>query len=125
MTKTSLTQGTTAIVRRPQPVVLACWLLTFLIVTDIAGPLLPSSEGNIVFGIVASLLTGLVATGLSRMRRWGFIATLVVATLTLLSDAPVIAIGATALIKVWATAAVLACALIIVLVTRAQKEARR
>jgi hypothetical protein len=50
----------------------------------------------------------------------GFIASLVVATLTLLSDVPSIAIGATGLIKVWATFAVLACALIIGLVSRVQ-----
>lgn len=116
---------TTAVRARPRPVALVCWLLGFIIVTDVAGPLLPSSKGNIVFGIVASLLTGLAALGVALMRRWGFTAALVVATLTLLSDAPVIAIGSTALIKVWATAAVLSCALIIVLVTRVQKEARR
>jgi hypothetical protein len=50
---------------------------------------------------------------------------LVVATLTLLSDVPVIAIGSTGLIKVWATLTVLACALIIVLVTGVQKDATR
>jgi hypothetical protein len=125
MTKTSVTRATTAAASRPQAVKLACWLSAFLIVTDIAGPLLPSSEGNIGFGIVASLLTGLAATGLWTGRRWGSVATLVVATLTLLSDAPVIAIGPTGLIKVWATAAVLACALVVVLVARARKEARR
>lgn len=125
MTNTSVTQATAGVPPRPQPVMLACWLLAFLIVTDIAGPLLPSSEGNIGFGLLASLLTGVAAAGLSLMRRWGFIAVLVVATLTLLSDAPLIAIGATGPIKVWATAAVLACALIIVLVIRAPKEARR
>jgi hypothetical protein len=125
MTKTSVTQARTAAPPRAQPVVLACWLLAFLIVTDIAGPLLPSSEGNIGFGIVASLLTALAATGLWMMRRWGFMAALVVATLTLFSDAPVIAIGSTGLIKVWAAVDVLACALIIVLVIRVRKEARR
>ena len=75
--------------------------------TNLAGSLLPSSEDNIGFGLLASLLTGVAAAGLSLMRRWGSIAALVVAPLTLLSDAPVIAIGATGLIKVWATAAVL------------------
>jgi hypothetical protein len=110
---------------RPQPITIACLLFAFVIVTDIAGPLLPSSEGNIAFGIVAALVTGLAATGLWMSRRWGFIASLVVATLTLLSDAPAIAIGATGLIKVWATAAVLACVLIIVMVTRAQKQTIR
>jgi hypothetical protein len=124
MTDTSTRRATISVASRPQPVVPACWLLAFLIVTDIAGPLLPSSEGNIVFGIVASMLTGLSALSLWMMRRWGFVAALVVATLTLLSDAPVIAIGSTALIKMWATAAVLACSLTIVLVTRAQREAR-
>ena len=125
MTKTTVAKATTTAPPRPQPLILAGWLLAFLVVTDIAGPLLPSSEGDIAFGIAASLLTGVAATGLWVMRRWGFIATLVVATLTLLSDAPVIAIGATGLIKAWATLAMLACGLLIVLVIRVQKEARR
>lgn len=125
MTKTTTTDVLTPASTRPQPVTLACVLFAFVIVTDIAGPLLPSSEGDIGFGIVAALLTGVAAIGLWRLRRWGFIASLVVATLTLVADAPVIAIGGTWLIKVWATFAVLACALTIVLVTRIQKEARR
>ena len=62
-----------------------------------------------------------MTTAAAPRRQW----LLVVAVLTLLSEVPVIAIGSTALIKVWATAAVLACALIIALVTRVQREARR
>jgi hypothetical protein len=123
MTKTPATDVTTPRPTRPPPVTLACLLFAFVIVTDIAGPLLPSSEGDIVFGVVASLLTGAAATGLWTLRRWGFIASLVVATLTLLSDAPAIVIGPTGLIKVWSTFSVLACAAIIVLMTR--QEARR
>ena len=61
----SVPQGTTPIPPRPQPVMVACWLLAF-----------------------------------------------------------VIAIGSTALLKVWATAAVLSCALIIVLVIRVRRTSR-
>ena len=43
----------------------------FVLATDLAGPLLPSSEGNIVFGIVACLVKGVAAAGLWNLRRWG------------------------------------------------------
>jgi len=97
--------------------------LGLIIITHIAGPLLPSSQGDIVFGIVAALIASVAAAGLWMLRRWGFIASVVVAALTLLSDTPAIAVGATGVIKALAGLSVLACALIIVLATR--KEGRR
>ena len=48
---------------------------------------------------------------------------LVVAALALLSGVPVIAIGSSGSSTVWATLAVLACALISVLVTRVRRDA--
>lgn len=123
MTNDSATGAMTSAVARPQPVTLACLLFGLVIITDIAGPLLPSSEGDIVFGIVAALITSVAAAGLWMLRRWGFIASVVVTALSLLSNAPAIAAGATGVIKAWAGLSVLACALIIVLATR--KEARR
>lgn len=117
--------STTPVPPRPRAVTLAGWLLAFVFMTDLAGPLLPSSGGNIVFGVAAAVLTGMAAWGVAMTRRWGLIAALVVATLTLLSDAPAIVIGSTGLIKVWATAAVLVCALIVVLVARVQDETGR
>jgi hypothetical protein len=116
-------RATTSTATPPQPVVTACLLVVFVLATAIAGPLLPSSEGNIVFGTVACLVTAVAAAGLWSLRRWGFIATVVVSALTFLSDAPAIAVGSTGLIKVWAALSVVACGLIILLVTR--PDARR
>ncbi|HUQ63781.1 MAG TPA: hypothetical protein VM121_08505 [Acidimicrobiales bacterium] len=113
----------TSAIQRPRPVTLACSLVVLVIVTDLTGPLLPSSEGNIVFGMVATVITGAAAFGLWMLRRWGFIASVVVAALNFLQWAPAIAIGSTSVIKALAALSALACVLIMVLVTR--PEARR
>jgi hypothetical protein len=52
-------RATTAAPPRPQRLVLlACWVLALLVVTGIAGPVLPSSQGDIVLGLLAAVLAG-------------------------------------------------------------------
>ena len=108
---------------RPQPVTVALVLFALVIIGNIVGPLLPSSDGEIVFGIVSALIGIVAASGLWRLRKWGCIASVVVAALNLLLDAPAIAVTSSTPAKVGAALSVLACFAIIVLVTR--PEARR
>ncbi len=79
------------------------------------------------FVIVSSIVLGVagipVVVGLWLLRRWGFILTLVVTALNLLSALPGILVGPTTAIKVFSVVAVLISVDIIVLVTR--PEARR
>lgn len=110
-------------VHRPQPVALACALSAVVVLADLTGPLLPDSEGNIVFGIVAALITSTAAAGLWMLRRWGFIASIVVAVLNLLQWAPAIVIATAPPVRVAAGLTVVACVLIIILVSR--REARQ
>ncbi len=112
--------GSTA---RPREVTVPLGLVGLIIVSNIAGPLLPSSEGDIAFGVVEAVIAAVAAWGLWRQRRWGRIMTIVVAALNLLSDAPAIMAGSTVAIKLAGGVAVLACLGVIVLLTR--PEARR
>jgi hypothetical protein len=107
---------------RPLPVTVAL-VLFLLVVGNVIGPLLPSSEGEVVFGIVSALIGLMALVGLWLLRKWGFIATIVVAALNLLSDVPAGVAAASAPIKLLATVHALLCAAIIVLVSR--PEARR
>lgn len=118
MTRNSPNRGMSTTTMRPRPVTLALGLLALVIVANIAGPLLPSSEGEIGFGIVSALIAIVAAWGLSTLRRWGLIMTIVVAALNVLLDAPAVVAGSTAIIKVVAGLTALACAAVIVLVTR-------
>lgn len=108
---------------RPQAVSRALVALAVVIVIDVAGPLLPSSEGDIAFGVIAAAVTVIAAAGLWRLRRWGYIMTIVVAALNVLLDAPAVFVGSTALVKVSAAVSTVAGLAIIWLVTR--PEARR
>jgi hypothetical protein len=63
----------------------ALLILGLVIVLSGAGPLLPSSEGDIAFGIVAALIGLIAAAGLFALRRWGYVMTIVVAALTVCS----------------------------------------
>ena len=108
---------------RPVPITVALILFLLVIVSNVIGPLLPSSEGEVVFGIVSALI-GLVAlVGLWLLRKWGLIATIVVAALNLLLDVPAVVAASSAPIKLVAAVHALLCLAIIVLVSR--PEARR
>ena len=107
---------------RPRSVNSAVLILGLVIVLSGAGPLLPSSEGDIAFGIVAALIGLIAAAGLFALRRWGYVMTIVVAALTVLLDVPAVFVASTPFLKATAAAIVVACVLIIVLVTR--QEAR-
>ena len=107
---------------RPRSVNSAVLILGLVIVLSGAGPLLPSSEGDIAFGIVAALIGLIAAAGLFALRRWGYVMTIVVAALTVVLDAPAVFVASTPFLKVTAAAIVVACVLIIFLVTR--QEAR-
>ncbi len=114
---------TSAVAQRPRPVTLALGLLALVVASNIAAPLLPGSEGEIAFGIVAAVITSLAGVGLARLRRWGYIATIVVAALNILLNVPAFAVVEGALVTVAVAVFVVTSALIIVLVTR--PEARR
>ena len=103
---------------RPRSVNSAVLILGLVIVLSGAGPLLPSSEGDIAFGIVAALIGLIAAAGLFALRRWGYVMTIVVAALTVVLDAPAVFVASTPFLKVTAAAIVIACVVIIVLVTR-------
>jgi hypothetical protein len=107
---------------RPRSVNSALLILSLVIVLSLAGPLLPSSEGEITFGIVSALIGLIAAAGLFALRRWGYVMTIVVAGLTVLLDAPAVFVASTPFLKVTAAAIVVACVLTIVLVNR--QEAR-
>ena len=102
----------------PQPVTLASGLLALVIVGNIVGPLLPSSEGEIGFGVVAALIASVAAWGLWSLRRWGLVMTIVVATQNMLLDAPGVVVGSTGALKVWAGLTVLVSGAVVFLVTR-------
>ena len=107
---------------RPRSVDAALLILGLVIVLSVAGPLLPSSEGEIAFGMVAALIGLIAAAGLLARRKWGYILTIAFAGLTALLDAPAVLVASTAFLKATAALVVLACVLVIVLVTR--QEAR-
>lgn len=110
-------------IARPKPVTLALGLLALLVVSNITGPLMPSSHGEIGFGIVSALIAAVAAWGLSRLTRWGYILTIVVAVLNVLLAAPAVAVGETALIKGAAGVTILVCLAVLILVTRPESRA--
>jgi hypothetical protein len=104
----------TALARR-QRVTVACTLVVLLAALNIVGPMMPKSEGDIGFGIVSALIALVAAWGLATLRRWRRVVTIVVAVLSVLSDAPAVAVGSTVLIKVVAAATVLGWVAVLVL----------
>lgn len=115
---------------RPMPVTLAVVLSVLVIIANFVSPALPQGSGDdkvptsvIVVGVVLGVLGIAAAFGLWRLHKWGYIATVVVSAVNLLLAVPGIFAGPYAWIKALAAVFVLACALIIVLVTR--PDARR
>jgi uncharacterized membrane protein (DUF2068 family) len=107
------------------PVTVAVVLSVLVIVLNFISPLLPQGTGDqqvpasvIVVGIVLGVLGVPAALGLWLLRRWGYIATLVVTAINLLLALPGIFAGPAAWIKALSAVFVLVCAAIIVLVTR-------
>lgn len=109
---------------RHREVTLPLGLVGLIIVSNIVGPLMPSSEGDIAFGVAEAVIAGVAAWGLWRHRRWGRVMTIVVAALNLLSDAPVIVAGSTIAIKVVGGLTVLVCLAVILLLSRPERSRR-
>lgn len=113
---------------RPMPVTVAIVLSLVNIIGNFVGFALPTGgEAVPTIVIVSSIVLGVAGipavVGLWLLRRWGFILTLVVTALNLLSALPGIPAGPTAAIKVFSVVFALISVVIIVLVTR--PEARR
>ncbi len=115
---------------RPVAITVAVVLSALMVIANFASPVLPSGSGDdkvptsvIVIGFVLGVLGIGVAVGLWMLRKWGYIATIVVSAVNLLLAAPGIAFGPGAGVRVLCVLVVLVCAAIIVLVTR--PEARR
>jgi hypothetical protein len=115
---------------RPVAVTLAVALSVFLILGNLAGPLLPSGSGDntvptfvIILGVVLGVIGIAAAIGLWQLRRWGMILTVVISVLNLLSSAPGVVAGPDTGIKILAGASVLVSAAVIVLALL--PEARR
>ncbi len=109
---------------RHREVTVSLGLVALIIVSNIVGPLMPSSEGDIAFGVVEAVIAAVAAWGLWRQRRWGRVMTIVVAALNLLSDAPAIVAGSTVAIKAAGGVTVLVCLAVILLLTRPEGERR-
>src|SRR5438309_1835640 len=93
---------------RPVTVTIAVVLSVLVIIVNFATPALPSGSGDdkvptsvIVVGIVLALLGIPAAVGLWMLRKWGFIATIVVTAVNLILAAPGIAFGPGAWIKIF------------------------
>jgi hypothetical protein len=77
-------RGTARLHARPAPITQAVALLVLVALIDFLGPILPGSEGEVLFGAVSGGLTLIAAAGLWAMRRWGYLMTIVIAGLTVL-----------------------------------------
>lgn len=115
-------------VTRPMSVVIAVILSAILVVANFAGFALPSGgETPPLIVVVQSIVLGVagipVAIGLWQLRRWGYIASIVVAALNLVFTIPGPWLAPTMAIKVFSVAFGVASIAILVLVTR--PEARR
>jgi hypothetical protein len=113
---------------RPMPVTIAVVLSVLLIIANFAGLALPTGGEDVPLPvIIVSIVLGVAgipaAIGLWLLRRWGFILTLIVTALNLLSALPGIFLGPTAAIKIFSAVGGLIAIAILVLVTR--PEARR
>jgi hypothetical protein len=113
---------------RPLPVTLAVVLSVLLLVANLAGFALPTGEESVpAFVIISTIALSVAgvpaAIGLWLLRRWGYILTLVVMALNVLTSIPGIPAGPTAAIKVFSALFVLVSIAVIVLAAR--PEARR
>ena len=120
MSRSALTSSGSTRLAHSRRVTLASGLIVLLAVVNIVGPLMPKSDGNLVFGIVSALIAVVAAWGLSTVRRWGRGVSIVVAVLNMLSDGPGVAVGSTLLMKAMAGATVLCWAAVLALVARPQ-----
>jgi hypothetical protein len=108
---------------RPTPVVIAVALSVLSIIGNFAGFALPTDGQDVpAIVVVSSIILGVAgipaAIGLWMLRRWGFILTLTVTALNLLSGIPGIPAGPTAAIKIFSALFALVSIAILVLVTR-------
>jgi thiamine transporter ThiT len=107
----------------PQGARLALVLCAILAAIDIVGPLLPDSEGDIAFGIVAAALVAIAAFAIARGLRWGYIMGIVLAALHVLSDGAAIFVVEESLLKVIAAVATGVAAALLVVLVRARSSA--
>lgn len=113
---------------RPMIVTLAVVISVLNVIGNFAGFALPTGGADVpVIVVISAIVLGVAgipaASGLWMLRQWGFILTLVVAALNLLSAVPGIPAGPTAAIKVFS--AVFALVSIAILVLVLLPEARR
>ena len=113
---------------RPTSVMLAVALSALNVVANFAGFALPTGGQSVpaivvVSGIVLGVAGIPAAMGLWQLRRWGYILTLVVSALNLLSDVPGVPAAPTTAIKVFSLVFGVVSIAILVLATR--PEARR
>ena len=98
-------------------------LFAALAAIDIAGPLLPESEGDVVFGVVAAVLLAIAAYGVYAGRGWGYGMGIVLAALHVLTDGIAIFAVDDALIKVVAGIAVVVALALLVVLLKARSAA--
>jgi hypothetical protein len=108
---------------RPQSVTIAVILSAILVIANFAGFALPTGGESVpVIVVVSSIVLGIAgipaAIGLWMLRKWGYILTLVVTALNVLSGLPGIPAGPTTAIKVFSAIATLVAIAILILVTR-------
>ncbi len=113
---------------RPQPVTVAVVLSVLLIVLNLAALALPTGGEDVpAFVIISTIVLSAAgipaAIGLWLLRRWGFILTLIVMALNVLTSLPGIPFGPTPAIKLFAGLFALVSLAVLVLVLR--PEARR
>ncbi len=113
---------------RPMPVTLAVILTLLTVVANFAGFALPTGGESVpALVIVSSIVLGVAgipaAIGLWLLRKWGYVLTMIVAALNLLTAIPGIPAGPTTAIKVFS--AVFVVVSIAILVLAARPEARR
>lgn len=90
---------------------------------DIAGPLLPDSEGDVAFGVVAAVLLAIAAYGVYAGRGWGYWMGIVLAALHALSDGIATVAVDDTLIKVAAALAVVVAVALLVVLLKARSAA--
>jgi uncharacterized RDD family membrane protein YckC len=108
---------------RPHAPSAALALFAVLAAIDIAGPLLPESEGDIAFGVVAAVLLAIAAYGVYAGRGWGYRMGIVLAALHVLSDGIAVFGVDDALIRVAAAVAVVVALALLVVLLKARSAA--
>ena len=97
--------------------------IAVLAAIDIAGPLLPDSEGEVAFGVVAAVLLAIAAYGIYEGRAWGYWMGIVLAVLHALSDGAAILAVDDTLLKVLAAVAVIVAVVLLVVLVKARSSA--